>query len=98
VAVENYQYVIYLKFNQGVDINKQIQDILKVKLKVKRRLLDVTGLINNGISYRYEILADQTIKLYLIIEQTLDNPEFTVEITDPTAIVATNGGATLQVT
>jgi hypothetical protein len=41
-----------------------------------RRLLDLASLINNGISYTYEILPDGTIKLYLIIQQSLSNPQF----------------------
>ena len=87
--IENYQYVVRVKFNQEVSIEKQIEEILKVKLQVTRRLLnEVTDLINNGISYTYEILSDGTIKLYLSIETSLDNPVFVVQITDPTSIIS----------
>ena len=34
----------------------------------------VTDMINNGISYTYEILPDQRIKLFLIIQANLVNP------------------------
>ncbi len=74
MAVENFVYVLYLKFNQGVDIKKQIEDIIRVKLKVRRLMQAVTDMINNGISYTYEILPDQRIKLFLIIQSNLVNP------------------------
>lgn len=55
-----------------------------------------TDLINNGVSYTYEILSDGTIKLYLILETNLDNPVFVVQFTDPTAIISLENGGTLQ--
>ncbi len=85
-----------MKFNQGVDIQKQIEDLLKVSLKVQRRLLQTTNLINNGIKYTYEILADGQIKLTLIIDQSLVSPQFMVSILDPTAIISKGNGGTLQ--
>ena len=74
MAIENFVYVLYLKFNQGVDIKKQIEDVIKVKLKVRRLLQATADMINNGISYTYEILPDQTIKLFLIIQANLVSP------------------------
>jgi hypothetical protein len=74
MAIENFVYVLYLKFNQGVDIKKQIEDIIKVRLKVRRLLQATADMINNGISYTYEILPDQTIKLFLIIQANLVSP------------------------
>ncbi len=74
MAIENFVYVLYLKFNQGVDIKKQIEDVIKVRLKVRRLLQATTDMINNGISYTYEILPDQTIKLFLIIQANLVSP------------------------
>lgn len=53
VSVENYKYVVSVKFNQNVDISKQISDILKVQLKLTRRLLDAATLINDGVPYTY---------------------------------------------
>ena len=97
VTQENFQYVVKVKFNQEVSIEEQIEDILNVELKVsRRRMLGLSELINNGVTYTYEILSDGTIKLYLNIDTDLQNPQFTVRITDPTAIVSTETGATLQ--
>lgn len=55
LKIENFQYVMSVTFNQNVSIEKQIEDILKVKLKVKRRLLSdsLADLINNGVTYTY---------------------------------------------
>lgn len=58
--------------------------------------MSVADLINNGISYTYTILSDGTIKLYLILDTDLNNPNFQVKFTDPTAIVSTESGASLQ--
>ena len=41
LKVENNKYVILLKFNQDIDIKKQLDQILKIKLRVKRRALQV---------------------------------------------------------
>jgi hypothetical protein len=38
--------------------------------------MSVADLINNGISYTYTILSDGTIKLYLILNTDLNNPNF----------------------
>lgn len=96
VSIENYQYVVSVKFNQQVSIQKQIEQILKVEMKVSRRLLDAADLINNGVSYTYTILSDGTIKLYLNLNTDLNQPSFTVRFTDPTAIVSLVNGASLQ--
>lgn len=98
VSVENYKYVVSVKFNHDVSIQKQISDILKVELKLSRRLLagSLADLINNGVSFSYVIMSDGTIKLYLDLQADLNNPIFTVRFTDPTAIVSLANGATLQ--
>jgi len=54
-----------------VDIKEQIDKILKVRLKVTRRALQVNTYVNDGITYTYEILSNGTIKLYLDIEADL---------------------------
>lgn len=53
-------------------------------------------LVNNGVTYTYQILSNGTIKLYLDVGLTLSNPTFSVTITDPAAIVSTETGMTLQ--
>lgn len=49
-----------------------------MKLKVNRRLLDVNEWINDGIKYTWEILDGGIIKLTLILDQSIENPEFIV--------------------
>lgn len=56
----------------------------------------LADLINQGISYRYIILSDGTIKLYLNIGVDLVNPVFTIQFTDPSAIVSILNGVPLQ--
>ena len=58
--------------------------------------MSVTELINDGVSYTYTILSDGTIKLYLNLNTDLNNPNFQIRFSDPTAIVSTENGATLQ--
>lgn len=59
MGVQNFQYVITLQFNQNVTIQKQLQDILKINLKINRllqtdiRQLQIGTLINNGIPFTY---------------------------------------------
>lgn len=57
----------------------------------------ITGtIINDGISYTYEILSNGTIKLYPQIGTSLVNPTFSVQITDPAAVISTTTGGSLQ--
>jgi hypothetical protein len=56
----------------------------------------VGTLINNGVPYTYVILSNGTIKLYLAIDTSLVNPTFSVQITNPGAIVSTSTGVSLQ--
>lgn len=65
-------------------------------MQLSRRLLSLADLINNGISYTYQIMGDGTIKLTLIIDQSLSNPKFSVDILDPTAITSLLNGGPLQ--
>lgn len=96
-SIENYQYVVRIKFNHEVSIAKQIEEIMQIKLQITRRMLDaVTDLINSGVPYTYEILSDGTIKVYLLIETSLNDPVFVVQFTDPTAITSVDNGGTLQ--
>lgn len=56
-----------MDFNDKVDIKKQLDQILRVKLKVNRRVMQVNTYVNDGITYTYEILSNGSIKLYLDI-------------------------------
>jgi hypothetical protein len=107
--VENYQPVIVFQLNQNVTMSKNLSDILKINLNLARlmeevgsqgelagRRLDTGTIINNGITYTYEILSNGTIKLYPQISSSLLNPTFSVQISDPAAITSTSTGVTLQ--
>jgi len=91
-----------LQFNQNVSILKNLQDILNINLVVNRlleteRVMQTIGtLVNNGVTYTYQILANGTIKLYLDVGLTLSNPTFSVSINDPAAVVSSETGMTLQ--
>jgi hypothetical protein len=78
VKVENYNYVVYVKFNKAVSIPDQLNNILNIKLKLNRLLQtsDIGTYVNNGINYTYEIVSNDTIKLTLIIDTPLQNPNF----------------------
>ena len=56
----------------------------------------VGTLVNNGITYTYEILSNGTIKLYPQIDVNLISPTFSVSITDPSAVISDETGLTLQ--
>ena len=40
------------------------KDFIRVKLKINRRLLDMSDLVNDGVVYTAEILPDGTINHY----------------------------------
>lgn len=68
-STQNYKPVITIQFNDNVTISKNLTDIIKINLNLGRllsgeRLLSVGTLVNNGISYTYEILSNGTILLY----------------------------------
>ena len=89
--------MVTLEFNQKYSLERQLRDILKLKLRVsRRRVLDISTLVNEGVTYRYEILSDGRIQLYLDLDTDLQNPVFDVIFTDPTAIISTETGGTLQ--
>ena len=94
-SVENFQSVITLQFNQNVTFNRNITDILSVNL-VATRLLQVGTLVNNGVTYTYQILSNGTIKLYLSVGVSLSQPTFSVSISDPAAVISTDTGMSLQ--
>jgi hypothetical protein len=86
--------VITLQFNQNVTLLKDLASILKIKL-VATRLLQIGTLVNDGITYTYEILSNGTIKIYLDVGISLTQPTFTVDISDPSAVIS-ESGVTLQ--
>ena len=94
-SVENFQSVITLQFNQNVTFNRNLTDILNVNLVVNR-LMQIGTLVNNGVTYTYEILNNGTIKLYLSVGTSLVNPTFSVSISDPAAVISTSTGISLQ--
>ena len=96
VYIENFTYVINVTFNQIVTYGRSLEEILKVNLKLQRRLLAVDDLVNNGVPFRFEILSDGTIKLYLEITDNLVDPVFVVQIADPTAVTSSENNSTLQ--
>jgi hypothetical protein len=53
-------------------------------------------MINDGVDFDFEILADGTIKLILKPGMSLDNVNFNVDFTDSNAIQTKNGGNSLQ--
>lgn len=76
-TVQDYQQVVVIKFNQRVKVNDtNLKTVLKLKLKVQRRLLDFSSLINSGVDYEYEILEDGTIRLILQPGMSIDDAEY----------------------
>lgn len=80
--------MITLQFNQNVSLTQNLENILNIDLVVTRRMLQVGTLVNNGITYTYEILSNGTIKLYPQIDVNLISPTFSVSISDPAAVVS----------
>lgn len=60
-----------------------------------RRLLDVSNIVNNGISFKAVVMPDGTIKLYLDPGVSLNNVKYSISFTNVNMIQAENG-ATLQ--
>lgn len=92
---ENYQSVIYLKFNQDVKVNGDPSSFISLNLNVNRRLQSYSSLVNNGLPYTAQVMPDGTIKIVLDPSVTIKNPSFTVSINDPSKIT-TASGASLQ--
>ena len=84
-----------MQFNQNVTFNRPLEEILNINL-VLSRLLQVGLLVNNGITYTYQILNNGTIKLYPDISVSLNTPTFSISITDPASVVSTSTGISLQ--
>ena len=95
-SVENYQSVLTLQFNQNVSFTKNLQDILNINLVANRLLKTIGTLVNNGVTYTYQILNNGTIKLFLSVGTSLNQPTFSVSITDPAAVISTTTGISLQ--
>lgn len=68
---------------------------MKIRL-IANRLLQIGTLVNNGVTYTYEILSNGTIKIYLNVGTSLVNPTFSVDINDPSAVVSSTTGMSLQ--
>ena len=63
-----------MKFNQNAIIKSDPSKFINVNLKMsRRRLEDVSNLINNGVGFTSQVLPDGTIKLYLNPGVSLDN-------------------------
>lgn len=92
---ENFQSVIYLKFNQDVKVNGDPSQFISLNLNVNRLLQSYSSMVNNGIPYTAQVMPDGTIKIILDPSVSLTNPSFTVSINDPSKIT-TASGATLQ--
>lgn len=66
-----------MKFNQKVILSDNLTNILRIKLKIKKRMMvDLATMINEGIPFSYQLLPDGTIKIILDIDQTLTEPTF----------------------
>lgn len=94
-TVENYQQVIIIKFNQNTKVLGDPTQFINVNLQMTRRLLDVSNIVNNGISFKAVVMPDGTIKLYLDPGVSLNNVKYSISFTNVNMIQAENG-ATLQ--
>lgn len=94
-TTENYQSVIYIKFNQKVKVDGDPTEFISLNLKVTRLMQSYSNMVNNGLSYTAQVMADGTIKIILDPSISLVNPSFTVTINDPTKITS-ESGASLQ--
>jgi hypothetical protein len=111
-STQNFKPVITLQFNQNITTTKDISEILKINVNPTRRLeeeeysdknewmrqrqLAVGTIVNNGITYSYEILPNGTILLYPEVGTSLISPTFSVSISDPAAVTSASTGASLQ--
>ncbi len=83
-----------IKFNQQTTVNSDPTNFIRVNLKMtRRRLADVSNIINNGIGFTAVVLADGTIKLYLDPGVSLENVKYAVSFTDPSQVVAISGSS-----
>lgn len=68
--------------------------MLDVKLKLSRRFVqDISSLVNEGVSFTYQVLPDGTIKLYLSPGISLDNVQYTIAFNDASGISTLSGGS-----
>lgn len=93
-TTENYQSVIYIKFNQEVKVEGDPTQFISLNLKVTRLMQGYSEMINGGLPYSAQVMPDGTIKITLDPSVSLTNPSFTVTINDPSKIT-TASGATL---
>jgi len=59
----------------------------------RRRLADISNIINNGIGFTAVVLADGTIKLYLDPGVSLENVKYAVSFIDPSQVVSISGSS-----
>lgn len=59
----------------------------------RRRLADISNIINNGVGFTAVVLADGTIKLYLDPGVSLENVKYAVSFTDPSQVVGISGSS-----
>ena len=64
--------------------------LVTVNLNLNRRVLQA-NMVNNGLSYTAEVMADGTIRIVLSPEISLSNPSFTVSINNPNQITTASG-------
>ena len=64
--------------------------LVTVNLNLNRRVLQA-NMVNNGLSYTAEVMADGTIRIVLNPEISLSNPSFTISINNPNQITAASG-------
>jgi hypothetical protein len=96
-VIEDYNYVMYVTFNQPVVFNKSIDQIMDIKLALSRLLATIADYVNTGIPFTYTVLSNGTIRAVLNIDMTLINPKFLVVFTDPNSVIsAANSNSTLQ--
>jgi hypothetical protein len=90
-TTENYQSVIYIKFNQEVKVEGDPTQFISLNLKVTRLMQGYSEMINGGLPYSAQVMPDGTIKITLDPSVSLTNPSFTVTINDPSKITTTSG-------
>lgn len=88
---ENYQTVLYMKFNQPTTIIGDPSNLISLNLK-PARLLQASA-VNSGVQFTTQVMADGTIKIILAPGLTITNPSFTVTINNPSMIQSASGGS-----
>lgn len=90
--------MVYIQFNQAAIINGDPTKFISLNLKVTRRLQEralqdssYSSLVNGGLPFTAQVMADGTIKIILSPGVSITNPSFTVSINDPSMITTTSG-------